>query len=131
MLALRARTYGCWPPFCCCSPYCNLGGGVLTLDAQGDSNAVFIFVTSGYLAASPASQMALVNGARADHGKLAATCVSVLPFTLCSTFIYFLFSFRSVLGSRVSIAALQWGDATAGVFVAFCNYCTHCFTILD
>jgi hypothetical protein len=39
-------------------------------------------------------------------------------------------NFRSVLGSRVSIAALQWGDATAGVFVAFCNYCTRCFTIL-
>ena len=52
-----------------CIPYCNLGGGVLTLDAQGDVNAQFIFVTSGYLAASPASQMLLVNGARAQNGE--------------------------------------------------------------
>jgi hypothetical protein len=46
---------------------------VLTLDAQGDSNAVFIFVTSGYLAVSPASQMILANGARADHGELGSS----------------------------------------------------------
>ena len=75
-----------------CIPYCNLGGGVLTLDAQGvsfheeclvkgsalrmchltysqDPTSVFVFVTSGYLAASPASQMALVNGARASNGE--------------------------------------------------------------
>ena len=52
-----------------CIPYCNLGGGVLTLDALGDPSAYFVFVTSGYLAASPASQMLLVNGAAASRGK--------------------------------------------------------------
>ena len=34
-----------------------------------DPSSVFIFVTSGYLAASPASQMMLVNGARASNGE--------------------------------------------------------------
>jgi hypothetical protein len=57
------------PPVAICSTYCNLAGGVLTLDGQGDPNSVFIFITSGYLAAAPASQMVLVNSARADHGE--------------------------------------------------------------
>ena len=91
-----------------CIPYCNLGGGVLTLggcrravvaavsvqrvcvtplgcclsaDAQGDPSAVFIFVTSGYLAASPASQMSLVNGARSSNGALLAVILVKVSFT--------------------------------------------------
>jgi len=71
-----------------CIPYCNLGGGVLTLDAQGDSSAYFIFVTSGYLAASPASQMALVNGARASNGVL--SWVMVCLQRTCIVHIHFL-----------------------------------------
>jgi len=34
-----------------------------------DPTSVFIFVTSGYLAVSPASQMSLVNGAQASNGE--------------------------------------------------------------
>ena len=33
-----------------------------------DPTSVFIFVTSGYLAMSPASQVLLVNGALAENG---------------------------------------------------------------
>jgi hypothetical protein len=41
--------------------------GALTLDAQGDANAVFIFQASSTLITSAGSTMSLVNGAQACH----------------------------------------------------------------
>lgn len=41
--------------------------GALTLDAQGDANAVFIFQAGTTLITSPGSTMTLVNGAQACH----------------------------------------------------------------
>ncbi len=41
--------------------------GTLTLDAAGDTNAVFVFQVNGALAFAAASQVVLVNGARASR----------------------------------------------------------------
>jgi len=45
-----------------CMTFCTLDG-ILILDAQNDPNAVFQFITAGYLAVSPAAQVVLRNGA--------------------------------------------------------------------
>ena len=44
-------------------------GGQLTLDAQGDAGAVWVFVSASYVTVGPGSQMVLVNGARASNGE--------------------------------------------------------------
>jgi hypothetical protein len=41
--------------------------GTLTLDAQGDPNAVFIFKAASTLITAAASNVSLINGARASH----------------------------------------------------------------
>jgi hypothetical protein len=41
--------------------------GTLTLDAKGDSNAVFIMRSSGYVSTAADSQVKLVNGAQASN----------------------------------------------------------------
>jgi hypothetical protein len=42
-------------------------GGILTLDAQGDPNAVFIFQIDGALNTAAGSSVQLINGAQASH----------------------------------------------------------------
>jgi hypothetical protein len=42
-------------------------GGILTLDAQGNPNAVFIFQVNGALATAAGSSVQLINGAKASN----------------------------------------------------------------
>ena len=44
-------------------------GGQLTLDAQGDAGAIWVFVSASYVTVGPGSQMVLINGARASNGE--------------------------------------------------------------
>jgi hypothetical protein len=45
----------------------GLSAGTVTLDAQGDANAVFIFQIASTLTTSTATQVVLANGALADN----------------------------------------------------------------
>jgi len=42
---------------------------VVTIDAQGDSNSVFVIYSASYLAVSPGSTMVLVNGGESREAR--------------------------------------------------------------
>jgi hypothetical protein len=50
-----------------CGGNINVASGHLTLDGQGDPNAVFIFQVTGNFIAGPGAAILLTNSAAADH----------------------------------------------------------------
>jgi hypothetical protein len=85
----------------------------LTLDAQGDSNAVFIFKVAGAFASTPASQVVLANGAMACNvfwiaeGVISLGTNSVMKGTMIAHNT----AFNMATGARLDGRALSTGGA--------------------